>query len=88
MYLRRYFYFPFFLLVCISLLCLISYGFVWLGHVCFISKRDKKRNARLTHNEGGRDHGARAQIKDADVKWPNTAEGKGWKIADYEKEMK
>ena len=27
-------------------------------------------------------------VSHGDVKWPNTVEGKGWKISDFEKEMR
>jgi len=56
--------------------------------MCFINKRDKRRNQRTRSLEQRDRNGAKTKIKDVDVKWPNTAEGKGWKISDYEKEIK
>ena len=41
----------------------------------------------MKEHEKREQNGAKAKIKDVDVKWPNTDKGEGWKIADYEKEM-
>jgi hypothetical protein len=52
----------------------------------FINKRDAKRMFRkneLSKKDQQKPH----CVCDGDVKWPNTAEGKGWKISDFEKEM-